>query len=320
MLSSPSEVLPVTWLCLCLTEADICVSLSLSQPVLCKCVLSLKMYAATASINWMFVEGLLLHSRVAVSVFRQDAPFRLYYALGWGLPLVFILAWAYQTQKELRTACWEGYGSSTNVWILIAPRLVAILVNSVFLVNIVRILVSRVKPSASSAETTQFRKAIKATALLFPLLGITHLLFCINPQNETMGLREAYMIINAILQSSQGIFVSVLYCFMDSEVQTALRNAYLRAAARRDTRKVSTASRSWRFSSSRRCRLTSSVTSPLSSVSRKLPPTSHAAANDTRSRGDTGTRVAGLPCQCRSKPKPNECGHCHDGTVDVFHV
>nr|XP_037273098.1 vasoactive intestinal polypeptide receptor-like [Rhipicephalus microplus] len=187
-------------------------------PVLCKCVLSLKMYAATASINWMFVEGLLLHSRVAVSVFRQDAPFRLYYALGWGLPLVFILAWAYVTEKQLHTACWEGYGSSPNVWILIAPRLVAILVNSVFLVNIVRILVTRIKPKASALETTQFRKAIKATALLFPLLGITHLLFCINPQNETMGLKEAYMIINAVLQSSQGIFVSVLYCFMDSEM------------------------------------------------------------------------------------------------------
>ncbi|CAN7945236.1 unnamed protein product, partial [Ixodes hexagonus] len=52
-----------------------------------------------------------------------------------------------------------------------------------------------------------------------------------------MGLKEAYMIINAILQSSQGIFVSVLYCFMNSEVQTAVRNAYLRAAIRRNPNK-----------------------------------------------------------------------------------
>ncbi|CAN7948884.1 unnamed protein product, partial [Ixodes pacificus] len=35
----------------------------------------------------------------------------------------------------------------------------------------------------------------------------------------------------------QGIFVSVLYCFMNSEVQTALRNAYLRAAIRRNPNK-----------------------------------------------------------------------------------
>ncbi|XP_050038529.2 corticotropin-releasing factor receptor 2-like [Dermacentor andersoni] len=205
-------------------------------PPLCKSILSLKMYAAMASINWMFVEGLLLHSRITICIFRQDAPFKLYHAIGWGLPLVFILTWAYLMEQELRTACWEGYGANRYVWLLIGPRLVAILVNFVFLVNIIRILVTRVK-SAVSVETTQFRKAIKATVLLFPLLGITHLLFCINPQDENMGLKEAYMVINAILQSSQGIFVSVLYCFMNSEVQTAVRNAYLRAAIRRNPNK-----------------------------------------------------------------------------------
>ncbi|XP_077559315.1 corticotropin-releasing factor receptor 2-like [Haemaphysalis longicornis] len=205
-------------------------------PALCKSILSLKMYAAMASINWMFVEGLLLHSRITICIFRQDAPFKLYHAIGWGLPMVFIVTWAYLMEQELRSACWEGYGASRYVWLLIGPRLVALLVNFVFLVNIIRILLTRVK-SAVSAETTQFRKAIKATVLLFPLLGITHLLFCINPQDEDMGLKEAYMIINAILQSSQGIFVSVLYCFMNSEVQTAVRNAYLRAAIRRNPNK-----------------------------------------------------------------------------------
>ncbi|XP_075526366.1 corticotropin-releasing factor receptor 1-like [Dermacentor variabilis] len=295
-------------------------------PVLCKCVLSLKMYAATASINWMFVEGLLLHSRVAVSVFRQDAPFRLYYALGWGLPLAFILAWAYLTEKELRTACWEGYGSSSYVWILIAPRLVAILVNSVFLVNIVRILVTRIKPKASALETTQFRKAIKATALLFPLLGITHLLFCINPQNETMGLKEAYMIINAVLQSSQGIFVSVLYCFMDSEVQTALRNAYLRAAVRREPRKANRSSRSWTLPGGRQCRLGGSTVSSLSSVSRKLPPATSQPASSQDGRRDSGRdgtccNAAGLPRHCcRGALKVGDSGRSHDRTVDIFRV
>lgn len=43
---------------------------------------------------------------------------------------------------------------------------------------------------------------MKATALLFPLLGITHLLFCVNPRDDSK-LEEAYMITNAVLQSSQ---------------------------------------------------------------------------------------------------------------------
>lgn len=46
------------------------------------------------------------------------------------------------------------------------------------------------------------RKALKATALLFPLLGIPHLLFCINPKDNGK-LEEAYMIVNAFIKSFQ---------------------------------------------------------------------------------------------------------------------
>lgn len=42
------------------------------------------MYAQMASINWMFVEGLFLHSRLTSNVFDSGAPFPLYYTIGWG--------------------------------------------------------------------------------------------------------------------------------------------------------------------------------------------------------------------------------------------
>ncbi|GFS62350.1 hypothetical protein TNIN_213331 [Trichonephila inaurata madagascariensis] len=42
------------------------------------------------------------------------------------------------------------------------------------------------------------------------------------------------MIVNAFIKSSQGLFVSVLYCFMNNDVQTALRKAYMRAIIRRN--------------------------------------------------------------------------------------
>ncbi|XP_003738772.1 corticotropin-releasing factor receptor 2 [Galendromus occidentalis] len=209
-------------------------SLIRQTPWFCKTILLLKMYSSSSTINWMFVEGILLHSRITTSIFQtKPPPFKLYYFIGWGVPLIFCAPWAWEMEKEMGSStCWEGYVDSPWLWLIIAPRLAAVTINFMFLVNIIRILVTRVK--AVSAENTQFKKAIKATILLFPLLGLTHLLFCINPQEADVRLKNLYMLTNASLQSSQGIFVSVIYCFMNSEVQACIRNAYLRAVLRRN--------------------------------------------------------------------------------------
>ncbi|XP_055952955.1 corticotropin-releasing factor receptor 1-like [Argiope bruennichi] len=199
---------------------------------LCKSVLTLQMYSSLASINWMFVEGLLLHSRVTVHIFKKDAPFKLYYCIGWGFPAICIGLWCLLMTYHHNTHCWAGYGGQQYIWLITGPMIAALLVNSVFLVDIIRILVTK-RLAKQTAETTHVRKAVKATALLFPLLGIPHLLFCINPKDNGT-LEEAYMIVNAFVKSSQGLFVSVLYCFMNADVQMALRKAYMRAVAQRN--------------------------------------------------------------------------------------
>ncbi|XP_054710129.1 corticotropin-releasing factor receptor 1-like [Uloborus diversus] len=224
---------------------------------LCKAVLVLKMYSSMACIQWMFVEGLLLHSSVAVSVFRKEAPFRVYYGLGWGLPLLCVATWvALMCTHHQEKKCWKGYGHSPYVWFITGPMILALLVNAVFLVNIIRILVTKLRNSLS-VETKQVKKAMKATALLIPLLGITHLLFCINPRDEA-ELEHLYMLVNALMQASQGLFVAVLYCFLNSEVQSVLSSAYSRRMLRRgDPRRPSCRSSSTRVLS------TASTTLPL---------------------------------------------------------
>lgn len=54
------------------------------QDWLCRSLLALKMYGQVASIMWMFVEGLFLHSRLTCNVFDSAAPFKFYYSIGWG--------------------------------------------------------------------------------------------------------------------------------------------------------------------------------------------------------------------------------------------
>ena len=50
----------------------------------------------------------------------------------------------------------------------------------------------------------QIRKAVRATLILFPLLGITNLLFFINPKSLQRKEHEyIYMLVNSVLKSSQ---------------------------------------------------------------------------------------------------------------------
>ena len=80
------------------------------------------------------------------------------------------------------------------------------------------------------------RKGMKATVVLFFFLGMSSLLFCINPKDEGI-YEDAYMVTNAILkvqkrqlfhfnfsnpQGSQGSIVCIFYCVFSSDVRMAL--------------------------------------------------------------------------------------------------
>ena len=57
----------------------------------------------------------------------------------------------------------------------------------------------------------QIRKAIQSTLILFPLLGITNLLFFINPKRFKRSEDQfIYMLVNSVLKSSQVFFKSFI--------------------------------------------------------------------------------------------------------------
>ncbi|KAF2358015.1 GPCR family 2 secretin-like [Trinorchestia longiramus] len=166
---------------------------------LCRTLLTIKMYGQVASIMWMFVEGLFLHSRLTCNVFDSAAPFKFYYSIGWGIPGVVLGSWCYAMSLYHHEHCWRHYSRVSYIWIIEVPMLLALLINLLFLINIVRILVTKLRTN-DSAETIKIRKAIRATIILFQLLGITNLLVAVNPGPK---LEALYMVTNAVLQSSQ---------------------------------------------------------------------------------------------------------------------
>merc|ERR1712079_823640 len=83
--------------------------------------------------------------------------------------------------------------------------------------------------SYTSTQQVQIQKAVRATFILFPLLGLTNLLFFINPKWLQRKEHEyVYMLVNSVLKSSQGIFLSFLYCFFNTEVQETLKRFFTR--------------------------------------------------------------------------------------------
>eukprot|EP00058_Branchiostoma_floridae_P020705 XP_002606195.1 hypothetical protein BRAFLDRAFT_92070 [Branchiostoma floridae] len=65
-------------------------------------------------------------------------------------------------------------------------------------------------------------KAVKATVVLLPLLGITYMLFFIHPSGRGTS-KIFFRYFNSFLQSFQGCFVSVIYCFSNTEEHTSVR-------------------------------------------------------------------------------------------------
>ncbi|CAL8145904.1 unnamed protein product [Orchesella dallaii] len=203
---------------------------------ICKTVLSVNLYATTASINWMFVQGVYLHGKLTTNVFDKGTPFKTYYIIGWGLPMVLIGVYATVMEIFHPVKCWKDYSERPELWILLGPMIVALLANFLFLIDIMRVLLTKVQRSSLYSDGAQFRRAIKATLILFPLLGVNNLIFIYNPGGD---YNKYYVICNTLFGSTQGIFVAIFYCFVSRDVRDAIRRQYRRYLSRRSANAIS---------------------------------------------------------------------------------
>ncbi|KAG7212480.1 hypothetical protein KM043_012793 [Ampulex compressa] len=197
-----------------------------NTPVLCEATYVLLEYAKTAMFMWMFIEGLFLHNMVTVTVFQETSYYRMYRFVGWGCPVVMTLVWAiitalYYHPKSKFLRCWSGYNLSSYFWILEGPRFAVILLNFLFLLNIIRVLVAKLRESHTS-EIEQVLKAVRAAVVLLPLLGITNVLFMIEAPLDNVRNFALWSYTTHFLRSFQGLFIATLYCFLNGEVRLAL--------------------------------------------------------------------------------------------------
>ncbi|XP_075464984.1 calcitonin gene-related peptide type 1 receptor isoform X3 [Ascaphus truei] len=190
-----------------------------TNPVSCKISQFIHLYLMGCNYFWMLCEGIYLHTLIVVAVFAEKQHLMWYYLLGWGFPLIPACIHAVARSLYFNDNCWLS--SDTHLlYIIHGPICAALLVNFFFLLNIVRVLITKLKVT-HQAESNLYMKAVRATLILVPLLGIEFVLFPWKPDGRIA--EEVYDYVMHILMHYQGLLVATIFCFFNGEVQAILK-------------------------------------------------------------------------------------------------
>ncbi|CAG01331.1 unnamed protein product, partial [Tetraodon nigroviridis] len=185
----------------------------------CKLLMFAHLYLLSCNYFWMLCEGIYLHTLIVVAVFAEKQHLMWYYLLGWGFPLVPAVLHSAARHGYYNDKCWVSSDTSL-LYIIHGPICAALVVNLFFLLNIVRVLVTKLRVT-HQAESSLYMRAVRATLILIPLLGIQFVLLPYKPNDQRIF--ESYMYIMEVLMHYQGLLVSTIFCFFNGEVQGVLR-------------------------------------------------------------------------------------------------
>lgn len=169
----------------------------------------------------MLVEGVYLH-RTIVTVFRKKLKIRLLYGVGFVIALVPAIAWAAVMAVYNNHSCWIVYTVDHIQWILDAPRVAILLVNTVLFIDVLRVLLTKIR---NSENTNQLNTA-KATLFLMPLFGSQFLLTAFRPNTTDCTLEQFYYYVAYTVEGLQGFIVAILFCYVNKEVHVLIKQTY----------------------------------------------------------------------------------------------
>eukprot|EP00058_Branchiostoma_floridae_P013959 XP_002599447.1 hypothetical protein BRAFLDRAFT_223839 [Branchiostoma floridae] len=169
---------------------------------------------------WILVEGLYLHNLIFFSVFTERKVLKWFVAIGWGFPVLFVIPWAVVRAKLADEKCWDDVDEFGYIWIYKSFIVATIGINFLLFVNIIRVLVKKLRHPASKmiSYVMIHSKLAKSTLVLIPLFGVHYIVFVGMPESERGLAYSVRMFFDLFFNSFQGFFVSVLYCFLNGEV------------------------------------------------------------------------------------------------------
>eukprot|EP00064_Thunnus_orientalis_P013367 superscaffoldBa00002166_g13406 len=165
----------------------------------CKLLMFIHLYLLSCNYFWMLCEGIYLHTLIVVAVFAEKQHLMWYYLLGWGFPLVPAVIHSIARHCYYNDKCWVSSDTSL-LYIIHGPICAALVVNLFFLLNIVRVLITKLRVT-HQAESSLYMRAVRATLILIPLLGIQFVLLPYKPEDHWVF--EIYLYVMEILMHYQ---------------------------------------------------------------------------------------------------------------------
>ncbi|XP_068590357.1 adhesion G-protein coupled receptor D2 isoform X2 [Cebidichthys violaceus] len=227
-----------------------------------------------ASFSWMLVEGLLLWSKVVSVNISEDRRMKLYYIIGWGLPVLIVGVTLTVSVDEYKADdhCWLNVKTDT-IWAFVGPVIFVLAVNIVVLCRVVMVTVSSARrrakmlspSSASKMQAFDLTWAVtRPVLILLPVLGLTWLCGVL----VHLSIVVAYIFI--VLNALQGLYIFFVYAVYNSEV----RNAIKRIKEKRKALSFTNCSQPTSFLPSQRAPITSWGRSPPTPSSPETSETS----------------------------------------------
>ncbi|XP_031638128.1 calcitonin gene-related peptide type 1 receptor isoform X1 [Contarinia nasturtii] len=187
-------------------------------------------YFMLSNYAWMLCEGFYLHTVLVSAFISEHRLVRWLMAFGWIAPVFILLSYGLSrglrgTEKQ-NLHCWMTDTPYNNI--LVAPVCISMMMNLLFLCNIVRVLFMKLRAPAGpqgGAPSRNILQAFRATLLLVPLLGLQYVLTPFKPESGH-SYEIVYEIVSAFTTSLQGLCVATLFCFFNGEVIAQVKRKY----------------------------------------------------------------------------------------------
>ncbi|XP_029673781.1 calcitonin gene-related peptide type 1 receptor-like isoform X2 [Formica exsecta] len=193
----------------------------LNNDIPCRVLHTFLHYFLLTNYAWMLCEGFYLHTLLVSAFTSEHKLVNWLMGLGWPVPAVIVTLYtalrASSDDPADTEQCWISEGNYMNV--LVYPVCVSTMLNLLFLFNIVRVLLMKLRagPAIGTRPSRSMLQAFRATLLLVPLLGLHYLVIPFRPPKKHPW-EHFYEVLSAITASFQGLCVAVLFCFCNGEV------------------------------------------------------------------------------------------------------